>query len=455
MLAWPVRHYQRLVRSRFARLLTLGAHEAQDAATVRDRLRRGGLTATALADFVGFARTLGFGDEDLRGALALANGMAVQCEAPTGRAEMLVAASLLLAWSGQRVHLLASDDEAAAGLHAALAEPLEQQGVDVACLQHGLPAAERRRAYCASVVVASGREVLRDYLEDRLAVRTARGEIGRKLSRLAGGNSMAAARMRGLPFGIVVDGNEVLVEQACSPLTLVGQADPGDERSWTGIALHLAQSLSEGVHFLRRDDGSAELTDAGEFELSHRSHSLPGHWRNSARRSANVTLALLALGLRAGEDYRIVEGRVQLAPVHERIHGLKQLLEVREGLAVTGRALVRGKLTYQRFFRRYRGLAAVCGDTRHIGGELWYIYGMPCFTLTEPDVAEAVPVELTPAEQRAVAQAQRVGIGEGLRRVLTARRRRRERRDAEHLRRSLLHLDNQAGTVTAFMGRSE
>ena len=336
-----------------------------------------------------------------------------------------------------------------------MAERLAQQGVDVACVQHGLPAAERRRAWCASVVIASAREALRDYLEDRLAVRTARGEIGRKLSRLAGDNTLAAARMRGLPFGIVVDGNEVLVEQACSPLTLVGQADPADERSRTDIALHLARSLSEGVHFLRRDDGSVELTDAGEFELSHRSQSLPGHWRNSARRSADVRLALLALALRPGEDYRVAEGRLQPAPHHERSDGLKQLLEAREGLAVSGRTLVRGKLTYQRFFRRYRGLAALCSDTRHIGGELWTVYGMPCFTLTDAGAVAAAPVELTPAEQRAVALARRAGLGAGLQRLLTARRRRRERRDAEYLRRSLLHLDNQAGTVTAFMGRSE
>jgi preprotein translocase subunit SecA len=458
LLALPVRFYPPLLQRQLSRRLVEAPAESPGLESLRMVLRREGLSRAGVSQYVAFARGRGLGEEDLLGALALARGVAVQCSDPRARVGMIAACAGLLALSGRQVHLLTADDDATAELHGALSAWLECPGVRIACLRHGMPFRARRAGYRANVVVVSAREALRDYLEDRLSLRIERGEVGRKLARLADRNPLSGARTRGLPCGILVDGNRVLVDQACTPMSLVDSTDPAMEKAWAQVALHLAEGLSEHHHFQRGAGGAVSLTDAGEFELALRAHTLPGPWRNSARRRAGVCQALQALALEPGTDYRVENGRVELAPQYDRREGLRQLLETRAGVPVTGRTRIRGKLTFQRFFRRYETLSAVCADTRHIRGELWSVYGMPCFELTRAaDEPTVDPVELAPHERRLVEGAARLhrGLGDGLERALAAWSRHRERRQAARLRRSMLQLDNQVGTVTAFMGRSE
>ena len=454
LLAWPARYSQRLVRRRFKRLSRRQV-AAPDLDQLREQLRRYDLTDESLSLYIAHCGARGLPDADLQGALALAQGLAVQCREPLQQIGMLSAAAGLLVMSGRQVHLLTGDDESARSLAAAVCDELEHLHLGASCVVQGMSLAERRLAWRAPVVVANVREALRDYLEDRLALHIGAGEVGRKLARLAGSNPLDAARTRGLPFGIVVDGNAVLAEQACSPLTLIGSTADVDDRDWARIALHLAGSLSEGQHFQRRESGDIALTDAGEFELSHRAASLPGAWRNAARRARDVCQALTALQLQPGADYQLQEGSVQLDARHERLDGLKQLVEAKEGLALSLRSRVRGKLTFQRFFRRYQQLAALCEDTREIRGELWDIYGMPVCELAPPPAVALSTGELSAKQQRAVKLVSHLGLGDWLSHRLALRNGARERREMENLRRSLLHLDNQAGTVTAFMGQSE
>jgi preprotein translocase subunit SecA len=458
LLAWPARFRQVLVRRELARLERGAGKTPITAATMRNSIRLQGLRTGSLVSWYGWAAEQGAGEDVITGALALLRKMAVQCDSTANQALMIALCSQAVAMSGCKVHVLTPDDNCTLRLEADLQQLLQRCGLRAAVILADAPASARREAYRAPVTLVSAREALRDYLDDRLQQRTRQGEISRKLGRLVGFQPLQSARMSGLPFGIIVDAERILIDQACEPMTIAGYTDSRREKTWAETALALAGELREGLHYATGSGGVARLTDAGRFQLERKVPVLHGAWRNAERRSADVTLALHAMGLSPGRHYRVVQQRVELARESAAPGGLLQLLQAREGVPVTGRRIVRGKLTFQRFFRRYEGLAALCGDTRLIRDELWLIYGLASFELSpaaEKQAASAIP--LSEADEQLVARVARVNglLGQQCRDLLTYLRHRRKLKAGRRLRRGLLQSDNQAGTLTAFSGRPE
>jgi preprotein translocase subunit SecA len=56
--------------------------------------------------------------------------------------------------------------------------------------------------------------------------------------------------------------------------------------------------------------------------------------------------------------------------------GLHQLVEAKEGCPLSDIREQLGRLTYQRFFRRYLHLAGMTGTAREVSSELWSVYGL-------------------------------------------------------------------------------
>ena len=458
LLIWPSRYRHLWVRRELTRLENSADGLPVPVETLRNRIRLEGLTTQSLALWYAWARERGADADAMAGALALVRGMAVQCDLPASRTGMIAFASAVIALSGHTVHVLTPDDTCTLELEPLLQAHLQRLGLRVAVIESGSPVTQRRIGYQAAVTIVSAREALRDYLYDRLQLRPRQGEITRKLGRLVDLEPLQNARMCGLPFGIIVDANRILIDQACEPMTIAGRTDPEQERAWAETALALARDLEEGLHFTVEADQSIRLTGAGEIHLEQCAADLPGVWRNTHRRTTDVSLALRALRLEPGRHYRLVGQRVELQAGTSMSDGTVQLLEAREGIPVSGRTAARGKLTFQRFFRRYDRLAALCTDTRYIRDELWQIYGLSSFVVT-PASAEPVPdlCLLSEAETRLVNAISAVSesLGQLCGIALASSRMRKRRKATERLRRNLLRHDYQAGNMTAFSGRAE
>jgi preprotein translocase subunit SecA len=67
-------------------------------------------------------------------------------------------------------------------------------------------------------------------------------------------------------------------------------------------------------------------------------------------------------------------GRVSPGRAWER--GLHQLIEMKEGVPLTGRSNTAAKITYQRFFRRYMKLAGMTGTAQGLTTEFWRVFGL-------------------------------------------------------------------------------
>ncbi|TXS95196.1 hypothetical protein FV139_04660 [Parahaliea maris] len=423
-------------------------------------------TGKAVARWYRQRQADGSQDDLLIGTLALARGMLVQRSPGASQQALLNAICEALTLSGERVHIVTAGDDASQRLRAELsarqiaygdgipARPVWPVGLVTALT----PVAERRAAYLAPVTVLSAREALRDYLNDRVHADGNRGEIGRRLGRLAGIDSMARLRMRGLPTGIIVGAREVLVEQACEPLFLGEPSPAAQEKSWADTALVLARQLEHGTDYCHSAGGAMELTGAGRLRLESLCAGSDGSWCNRVRREADVALELQALAMGAGRQYRVAEGNIELPRGTAPPEGLIQLLQCREGLPVSGRTAVRARLTAQRFFRRYQRLAAIDGDMGPIRDELWRIYGLAGFPLDPPVASTGTRLPgLSDRDQRILAAicARVPTLAPHARSLVTRWRQRQTRRRGERLRASMLRLDQQVGSLTAFSGRPE
>jgi preprotein translocase subunit SecA len=133
-----------------------------------------------------------------------------------------------------------------------------------------------------------------------------------------------------------------------------------------------------------------ELTDLGSASIARRSKGLGGVWTGTKRREELIRQALSALHLfKLDKHYLVKDGEVQIVDEFTgRImadrsweRGLHQMVEAKEGCAITGRQETLSRISYQRFFQRYLKLAGMTGTAREVASELWSVYRLNVVTI--------------------------------------------------------------------------
>ena len=127
-------------------------------------------------------------------------------ELPTGEGKTLAAVfpAYLHALSGRGVHVLTFNDYLARRDAAWMGPVFAFLGLSVGCVQEGMPAADRRRAYSSDVTYAAAREAGFDFLRDRVAV--ASGDIVHRTFHMA----------------LVDEADSILIDEARVPLVISG-----------------------------------------------------------------------------------------------------------------------------------------------------------------------------------------------------------------------------------------
>jgi preprotein translocase subunit SecA len=336
------------------------------------------------------SRTLGMRphDEQVVGGFVLLRGMLAEMETGEGKTLTATLPASVAALAGIPVHVVTSNDYLAARDAEIMGPVYRALGLTVASVTASVvdPRA-RRAAYACDVVYTTNKQVAFDYLRDSLVRGGVRGRLPLELERLRGGEArIDRLLLRGLCFAIVDEADSVLVDEARTPLILSRlAADTGEERVFRQ-ALDLAARLERGRDF-RVDDRGREvsLSETGRRFLETLCEELSGPWRGPRRREELVRTALVAVHLFARDRHYLVrEGRVEIIDAHtgrtmpDRAfeHGLHQLIEAKEGCAVTGQRETLARISYQRFFRRYLRLAGMTGTAREVAGELRSVYGL-------------------------------------------------------------------------------
>jgi len=340
-------------------------------------------------------RQLGFMPfrSQIAGVLVLVSGRLAEMETGSGKTLTASVASVMVALMGERVHVITANDYLA-DRDAETLRPLAQAlGLRVGLITAEITPPDRAEAYRCAITYGSNQEMAFDYLRDRIRLGGEVGALRLTFDMISAERPRGAGiSMNGLPFAIVDEADSVLIDECRTPLILSSTAPPDPE--WATAAWQLSDALQQGRDFsVEPSARRIELTASGRRALTREAEKMGGIWRNTARREHAATLALSARHLfERDEHYLIEEGTVKLideytgrvSPDRALSDGLHQLIELKEDVEITGRREVLGRMTYQRFFRRYRRLAGMTGTAREVAAELDAVYGLSVVPVPPP-----------------------------------------------------------------------
>lgn len=325
-------------------------------------------------------------DVQLLGGRMMLNGMVAEMETGEGKTLTATLPAATAALAGIPVHIITVNDYLTDRDAQWMGPIYRALGLTVGTIVHGLDPEQRRAAYGANVTYCTNKEVVFDYLKDRIVLGRdpdrARLQVERlyekrpKLDRLL---------LRGLHYGIIDEADSVLVDEARTPLIISGaESSEESERGTCQVALDLASEMFEGRHYsIERHEHTIKLLDPGLDYLERAASKLSGVWSRRHWREQLVKQALSAQNLYLdGKQYLIREGKIQIIdeytgrvmPDRSWEHGLHQMIEVKEGCEMTQRTEPLARISYQRFFRRYLWLAGMTGTAHEVAGELWSVY---------------------------------------------------------------------------------
>ena len=318
------------------------------------------------------------------GARALLGGELAEMQTGEGKTLVAAIAATVMAGTGARVHVISTNDYLARRDAQGLALLFRFFGLSAGSIQGGMTEPQRRAEYAHAICYAAGKEVVFDYLKDRLA---GHGLQPARISRL---HDLvlpdAAPRLPLIPalhFAIVDEADSVMIDEARTPMILSRTAPPLFDPVLLHWALQAARELEAGRHFRIGAGREMEILPAALSEAAPLPAEAPASWHSTAWREQLLRQALTALHLfHLDQHYILAEGKVQIVdestgrvmPDRSWEHGLHQLIETKEGLTQSAGRETLSRMTYQRFFRRYYLLSGLTGTGAEAARELWAVY---------------------------------------------------------------------------------
>ena len=368
-------------------------------------------------------------DVQLFGGRVMLEGMIAEMETGEGKTMTATLPACAAALAGIPVHVVTVNDFLVSRDAEWMGPIYQAFGLSVGVILEGMGLEERRKAYACDVTYCTNKQLAFDYLKDRLLL----GQENRPLHLRVEGLHKEQPRssrllLRGLCFAIVDEADSVLIDEARTPLIISNKGDTSQEESTYREAIAIAQRLESPLDFtIRMRDRQVELTDFGKARARKLARPYGGVWHGVKRRTDLLKQALSALHLyQLDKDYLLKDGKVQIIDEYTgRVmadrtweRGLHQMIETKEGYALSGRQETLARISYQRFFRRYLRVAGMTGTAREVAGEMWAVYRLNVVRVptNQPMQREVYPEQVfATAEQkwRAVLQRIRAMHGEG------------------------------------------
>lgn len=327
----------------------------------------------------------------LAGALALLRGGLLEMATGEGKTVCLALAGAYLARAGRPVHILTANDYLAERDRAWMQPFYTQCGLTVAAVtgDHGPP--QRQQAYQANVVYTTSRELVADYLRDRIVNPTS-AEAQAIRGAVSGRRTESATVLRGIYHVLLDEADSVLCDDAVTPLVISRETEDRRWAEWCELVYPLLTGLqSERDYWSDETQRQIHVPD-GTVERVRR--QLPEDAPRALQ--ANHRLRdLIALGLKArdgyhpGQHYVVQDGQVvivdegigRLMPERRWGEGLQQMIQCKEGVERTGQSETLAAISFQEFFRRVPYLAGCTGTAWEIRGEVWAMYRLPVLRL--------------------------------------------------------------------------
>lgn len=348
------------------------------------------------------------------GAMALYKGYFTEMVTGEGKSLTACLPAILAAWTGRPFHIVTVNDYLAERDANEMLPFYSFCGVSVGCVTGQMDPEQRRLNYDRGIVYTTSKELVADFLRDRLRIGSFYNPSRRLirkmlLPRWEGGDGLV---MRGLDTAIVDEADSVLIDEAVTPLIISRAQDNKPMAEIYSTASGIAASLESDIDYhLDLKYKEVKLTKEALKKIETLSMSLPGIWRGASRRVELIKQALTAREFYKKEkQYVIQDGKIvivdeftgRLMPNRTWRQGLHQAVEAKENLDVTSPSETLARISFQRFFRFFRKLSGMTGTGREGAGEFWHIYGLPFISIptNRPCIRKQLPDAVFPDADR-------------------------------------------------------
>src|SRR5215212_671659 len=215
----------------------------------------------------------------------------------------------------------------------------------------------RREAYAADVTYGTNNEFGFDYLRDNMVV-----ELDQRVQRERS-------------FGIVDEVDNILIDEARTPLIISGQAEESGDLYYTFARLvPKLQGRPEGAeeggdYFVDLKDKAVSPTEEG-IDKIEKLLGIENLYDADPRLARHFEQALRAHALyKRDRDYIVKDGEIIIVdeftgrqmPGRRWSEGLHQAIEAKEGVKVQRESVTLATITFQNYFRLYDKLAGMTG----------------------------------------------------------------------------------------------
>ncbi len=323
-------------------------------------------------------------DVQMIGGMVLHNGSIAEMKTGEGKTLTATLAVVLNALPGTGVHVVTVNDYLARRDAEWMSPIYHAMGLQVGVLQNMQPISEKHGSYGADVTYGTNSEFGFDYLRDNMA------------------QALEEKVQRGHPFGIVDEVDNILIDEARTPLIISGQPEAAADYydQFAKLAKRMEPGKKpEGMDPRLKKDFVADFDF--EFEEKHKTVSVTEQGVAKAEkflgighlyRAENGPLvnhlqqALKAESLyKRDVDYAVVDDQVMIIDEFTgRIlegrrwsEGLHQAIEAKEGVHVQEENQTLATITLQNYFRLYHKLAGMTGTALTEATEFMKIYKLP------------------------------------------------------------------------------
>lgn len=346
-------------------------------------------------------------DVQLMAGWSMLHGQLAEMETGEGKTLAATLAAATAALAGIPVHVITVNDYLVQRDAEQMTPLYQALGLRIGYVTQQMSEEQRQSNYACDITYASNKQLVFDYLRDRLRDGGSHNQLRQHLQLTTNVAHESNKRLlRGLCFAIVDEADSVLIDEARTPLILTRTVNCNTEKELYIEILNLTRQLKQGDDFnLSTADNHIELHLTGQQKINTQHDQQTTMDRHSRYREELVILALQALHqLKRGSDYLVIADKIVLIDANtgrkmcdrswER--GLQQLVELKENCPLSDRREQLGRLTYQRFFRRYLRLGGMTGTAMEVRSELHKVYRLHVqrIPLHKPSCRQQLPSQV-------------------------------------------------------------
>jgi preprotein translocase subunit SecA len=257
---------------------------------------------------------------------------------------------------------------------------------------------DRATAYAADVTYGTNNEFGFDYLRDNMVV-----ELNQRVQRERS-------------FGIVDEVDNILIDEARTPLIISGQAEESADLYFTFA--RLVPRLKErpegaeegGDYYIDLKDRAVSSTEEGVHKMEG-FLGVDNMYDADPRLARHFDQALRAHALyKRDRDYIVKDGEIIIVdeftgrqmPGRRWSEGLHQAIEAKEGLRVQRESVTLATITFQNYFRLYDKLAGMTGTAMTEAEEFHKIYNLEVVAVpTHRDMVRTDEADLVFRDEKA------------------------------------------------------